>query len=128
MGNPIRSPLGAVGALLVALEAIAGGTLLALESDPGLRIALVVAMIAVLVAVTVVILGLIIHVAKTNPAYLFNPAEIGQLSAEAQIQFLTPQPPLTVSLVATPEPITVNFMGTELTIGETLDTRETDIS
>ena len=110
MGNPIRSPLGAVGALLVTLEAIAGGTLFALDANPGLRIAIVATMIAVIATVTVVILGLIIYVAKTNLAYLFNPAEIGQLSAEAQTQFL---------LSTQSAPLTLTLPGVELVVGET---------
>ena len=67
MGGPIRSPLGAVGVLLAVLEGIAGGTLFALDSDPGLRIALVTAMIVVIAAVTAVILGLIIYVRSIRP-------------------------------------------------------------
>ena len=73
---PIRSPLGAVGAILVALEAIATASLFALESDPSLRTWMVAAMIFVFILVTVVILGVIVYFALRRPAYLFNPSDI----------------------------------------------------
>ena len=91
MGNAIRSPLAAIGVLLVALEGIAGGSLFALGSDPGLRIALVTMMVVVLATVTATILGVIIYLTLTKPAYLFSPGEIGQLHPNAQSQFISGQ-------------------------------------
>ena len=82
--GPIRSPLGAIGAVLVVLEGIAAGTLFALDSDPLLRLAIVATMIFVLVSVTVVVLGIAIYFAKTKPGFLFNPADIARLSESTQ--------------------------------------------
>jgi hypothetical protein len=75
---PIRSPLGAIGAILVALEGVAGGSLFALDSSSVLQTAMVAAMILVFVAVTVVLLGVIIYFAVRQPAYLFNPSDISE--------------------------------------------------
>ena len=75
---PIRSPLGAIGAILVALEGIAGGSLYALDSGSGLQIAMVATMISVFAAVTLVVLGIIIYFAVRQPAYLFNPSDISE--------------------------------------------------
>ena len=82
--GPIRSPLGAIGAVLVVLEGIAAGTLFALDSDPLLRLAIVATMIFVLVSVTVVVLGIAIYFAKTKPGFLFNRADIARLSESTQ--------------------------------------------
>ena len=74
----IRSPLGAIGAILVALEGVAGGSLVALESGSSLQAWMVAAMIFVFVAVTLVVLGIIIYFAVRKPAYLFSPSDISE--------------------------------------------------
>jgi hypothetical protein len=75
---PIRSPLGAIGAILVALEGVAGGSLFALDPGSALQTAMVAAMIFVFVTVTLVVLGMIIYFAVRQPAYLFNPSDISE--------------------------------------------------
>ncbi len=75
---PIRSPLGAIGAILVALEGVAAGALFALRSNPILQGWLVAAMIFVLVLVTLAILGVVVYFAICKPAYLFNPSDISE--------------------------------------------------
>ncbi|MEK7807423.1 MAG: hypothetical protein AAB528_06780 [Chloroflexota bacterium] len=75
---PIRSPLGAIGAILVALEGVAGGSLFALDSGSVLQTAMVAAMIFAFVAVTVVVLCVYIYFAVRKPAYLFNPSDISE--------------------------------------------------
>ncbi len=88
---PIRSPLGAIGALLIAMEGIAGATLFALASDPlWLRVAIVTVMMLVLLIVSAVVLWIIIYFAIKNPGFLFNPAEVAQLSESAQHRFFPP--------------------------------------
>ena len=74
----IRSPLGAIGAILVALEGVAGGSLVVLESGSSLQTWMVAAMIFVFVAVTLVVLGIIIYFAVRKPAYLFSPSDISE--------------------------------------------------
>ena len=80
----IRSPLGAVGAILVALEAVFGGTLFALDTASGLRVAIVVTMIAVFISVTAVVLWMVVYLTIKNPGFLFNPAEVARLSETAR--------------------------------------------
>ena len=52
---PIRSPLGALGALMVLLRGIAAAALLPLEAQPELQRLLVWMMIGVTCAITVVV-------------------------------------------------------------------------
>lgn len=82
--KPVRSPLGAIGALLVALEAIFGGALFALGADPWLRLAMVTTMIAVFVPAAIVVLWMVVYLTVKNPGFLFNPAEVAQLSEAVQ--------------------------------------------
>jgi hypothetical protein len=103
---PIRSPLGAIGAILVALEGIAGGSLFALDSGSGLQIAMVAAMISVFAAVTLVVLGIIVYFSVRQPAYLFNPSDIsesahvilygGGFAGTRIVEISTPQPEVVV--------------------------------
>ncbi len=103
--GPIRSPLGAMGAILVLLEGIAGASLFALDSDPNLRLAMVVTIIFVLVLITLTVLGVIIYFTVTNPGFLFNPADVGKLGETAQHRFLTTSRH-TVVEQKPPEPVT----------------------
>ena len=89
--GPIRSPLGAIGTILVLLEGIAGATLFALDSDPHLRLAIVVTIIVVFGLVTLTVLGITIYFTITNPGFLFNPADVGQLGETAQRRFFSAQ-------------------------------------
>ena len=82
--GPVRSPLGAIGALLVALEAIFGGALFALDADPWLRLAMVTTMIVGFVPTAGVVLWMVVYLAVKNPGFLFNPAEVAQLSESVQ--------------------------------------------
>ena len=69
---------------MVFMEGIAGATLFALDSDPlWLRVAIVTIMLLVFVSVTSVVLWVVIYFAVKNPGFLFNPAEVAQLSESA---------------------------------------------
>lgn len=82
--GPVRSPLGAIGVILVAMEAAFGGALFALDDDPWLRLAMVTTMIVVFVPTACVVLWMVVYLAVKNPGYLFNPAEVAQLSESVQ--------------------------------------------
>ena len=98
-----------MGTILVLLEGIAGASLFALDSDPNLRLAMVVTIIVVLVLITLTVLGITIYFAITNPGFLFNPADVGQLSETAQQKFFsTPRP-----TVVEPEPSVLNLSVSE---------------
>lgn len=99
--GPVRSPLGAIGALLVALEAIFGGALFALDTDPWLRLAMVTTMIVGFVPTAGVVLWMVVYLAVKNPGFLFNPAEVAQLS-ESVRRGVYALPDSTVSLPAQP--------------------------
>lgn len=110
--GPIRSPLGALGAILVLLEGIAGATLFALDSDPHLRLAIVVTIISVFALTTLTVLGIVVYFAIAKPGFLFNPADVGQLDEAAQQIFLSTSHDdvvvkADVSLVSTKADITV---------------------
>ena len=81
---PVRSPLGAIGVILVALEAIFGSIVLFSDASPGLRAAMAAAMIAVLAVVTLVVLWMVVYLTLKNPGFLFNPAEVAKLSESVQ--------------------------------------------
>ena len=88
--GPIRSPLGAIGAILVALEAVFGGALFALDGKPVLQAAMVATMIAVFVLVSLVVLWMVVYLTLKKPGFLFNPAEVAQLSESVQQAIYTP--------------------------------------
>ena len=70
------------------MEGIAGATLFALDSDPlWLRVAIVAVMLLVLLMVSGVVLWVIIYFTIKKPGFLFNPAEVAQLSESAQQRF-----------------------------------------
>ena len=98
---PVRSPLGAIGFLLVALEAIFGGALFALDADPWLRLAMVTTMIVIFVPVAIVVLWMVVYLTVKNPGFLFNPAEVAQLSESVQ-RGVYAMPDSNVSLSAQP--------------------------
>jgi hypothetical protein len=72
----IRSPLGALGALMVLMQAISVGALAAIRSQPILQMALVSVIIFVLLLVTILVCFLIIRFALRTPGLLFNPQDI----------------------------------------------------
>ena len=80
----IRSPLGAIGVILVALEVVFGGIVLALDEAPVLRAVMAVAMVAVFAAVALVVLWMVVYLTLKNPGFLFNPAEVAKLSESVQ--------------------------------------------
>lgn len=80
----VRSPLGAIGVVLVALEAVLGASLFALEGDRSLQLLLVAVMSMVLVSVTSVVLWLVVYLAIKKPGFLFNPSEVASLSEDVQ--------------------------------------------
>ena len=82
--SPIRSPLGAVGALLVALEAVCAASLFALPAYSMQSWVVVMTMVAVFVAVASVVLWMVVYLTVKKPGFLFNPAEVAQLSESAQ--------------------------------------------
>lgn len=72
----VRSPLGALGALMVLLQAIAGGTLFGLKSQPDVQQVVALMMVGSISAVTVLVVGLVAYFALTRPGLLFNPRDI----------------------------------------------------
>ena len=72
----IRSPLGALGALMVLLEAIAAAALIPLKSQPDLQTVVVVMMVASIGLITILVVGMIALFAWKRPGLLFNPRDI----------------------------------------------------
>ena len=72
----IRSPLGALGALMVLLEGIAAGALVAVNSQPVLQWILVIMMTVVTVAIAGLVIWIVWHFARKHPGLLFNPQDI----------------------------------------------------
>lgn len=72
----VRSPLGALGAIVVLIQGIAAGALVAVRPDPTLQLILIIIISAVTVSVTVTVIWLVMYLARKNPAYLFNPKDI----------------------------------------------------
>lgn len=85
--GPVRSPLGAIGVILVAMEAVFGGALFALESAPLLRVVMAGTMIAVFVPTACVVLWMVVYLTVKNPGFLFNPADVAQLKEPTQRDF-----------------------------------------
>jgi len=82
--SPIRSPLGAVGALLVALEAVLAGSLFVLPAYSPQSWVVVITMVTVFVAVAFVVLWMVVYLTVKKPGFFFNPAEVAHLSESAQ--------------------------------------------
>lgn len=74
--STIRSPLGALGALLVLLQGISAGALAVLRDQPTLQFILVITMVAIAAVVTGVVAFVVIRFALRNPGLLFNPGDI----------------------------------------------------
>jgi len=74
--NTVRSPLGALGALMVLLEGIAAAALIPLKSQPGLQTAVVIMMVASIGLLTILVIGMIALFAWKRPGLLFNPRDI----------------------------------------------------
>lgn len=84
---PIRSPLGALGALMVLLEGIAAAALVPLEGQPELQRMLVWLMIGVTSAITAVVIVVVLRFTFRNPGLLFSPRDI---NPEAHISLYSP--------------------------------------
>ncbi len=74
----IRSPLGALGALIVLLEGIAAGALVAVKSQPALQWILVIMMVFLTSAITLLVIWIVWRFARNNPGLLFSPQDISQ--------------------------------------------------
>ena len=74
--SSIRSPLGAVGALLVALEAVLAGSLFVLPPYSAQSWVVVITMVTIFVAVASVVLWMVVYLTVKKPGFLFSPAEI----------------------------------------------------
>ncbi|MSQ06081.1 MAG: hypothetical protein EXR54_07455 [Dehalococcoidia bacterium] len=72
----IRSPLGALGALMVLLHGIAAGALVAVRSQPVLQWMLVIMMVSLTDLITLLVLWIVWHFARTRPGLLFSPQDI----------------------------------------------------
>ena len=72
----IRSPLGALGALMVLMQGISVGALAVVKDQLVLQYVLVSIIGLVLITVTGLVCYLILHFAKSNPGLLFNPRDI----------------------------------------------------
>ena len=72
----IRSPLGAMGALMVLLQSIAAAALLPLFSQPELQRILVWMMVAVTGALTLVVTIMVLYFTFWKPELLFSARDI----------------------------------------------------
>ncbi len=72
----IRSPLGALGVVMVLVEGISVGALAAVRSNFVLQATLVSVISVVTFAIAALVIWIVKHFAKTNPALLFNPQDI----------------------------------------------------
>ena len=72
----IRSPLGALGALMVLLDAIAAGALFPLKDQPELQRYVVLLSIGSIGLITLLVCGLVIYFAIRRPGLLFSPTDI----------------------------------------------------
>lgn len=72
----IRSPLAALGAVMVLLEGIAAGALVPLSTQPQLQALLVYLIVGTVLLLVLTVIGLIIYITKTNIGLLFNPQDI----------------------------------------------------
>ena len=72
----IQSPLGALGALMVLLEAVLLGALVPLRDQPTLQTLVVYALISSVGLITLLVAGLIVFFAIRRPGLLFNPRDI----------------------------------------------------
>ena len=72
----IRSPLGALGALMVLLDAIAAGALFPLKDQPELQRYVVFLLIGSIGLITLLVCGLVIYFAIRRPGLVFSPTDI----------------------------------------------------
>lgn len=73
---PIRSPLGALGALMILLQGIATAALVPLQSQPALQRMIVWMMVASISAITLLVVIIVLYFAVRRPGLLFNPQDI----------------------------------------------------
>lgn len=72
----IKSPLGAIGAMLVLIQAIAASALFAVRSELGLQIALVGVIGLVTIAFTGLVIWLVVYLVRKSPGLLYDPSDI----------------------------------------------------
>ena len=72
----IRSPLGALGALMILLQGIAAAALVPLQSQPDLQLILVRLVVGVTSILTSVVVIVVLWFAFKNPGLLFSPRDI----------------------------------------------------
>lgn len=89
----IRSPLGALGALMVLLQGIAAASLVPLGSQPELQRLIVWMMVAATSAIALVLIIVVLWFTFRNPGLLFSPRDI---SPAAHISLYS-RPPATPS-------------------------------
>ncbi len=87
----IRSPLGALGALMVLLQGIAAAALVPLESQPDLQRLLVWLMVGVTIAITSVVVIVVLWFTFRRPGLLFSPRDI---SMQAHLELYSPGSPI----------------------------------
>ena len=69
---PIRSPLGALGGLMILLQGIAAAALVPLQSQPDLQLILVWMMVGVTVAITSVVVIVVLWFALKTRGYFLT--------------------------------------------------------
>ena len=102
----IRSPLGALGALMVLLQGIAAAALVPLESQPDLQRVIVWMMVVVTSAIVLVLVVVVLWFAFRNPGLLFNPKDI---SPEAHVPLYSPSARVPASLPQLPEGVDLSY-------------------
>jgi len=83
----IRSPLGALGAVMVFIEAIAAGALVAVRDNQMLQWMLGITIVVLAIGVTLFVCILIAWLAHRHPAWLFN---LSELDPAVQRQLILP--------------------------------------
>lgn len=72
----VTSPLGALGAIVVLIQGIAAGALVAVRSDPILQRVLIITISIVTLLFALFVTWLVAYLAIRKPWYLFNPKDI----------------------------------------------------
>lgn len=95
----IRSPLGALGALMVLMQAVSAGALVAVKDKFILQAVLVSVMSLALISITVIVGFLVVRFAIRSPGLLFNPQDI---AAEVHHDLYVPVSPEQIELRVEP--------------------------
>ncbi len=94
----IRSPLGALSAVIVLVQSISAGALFAVRSDPLLLKVLASVIAFTTLLITALVVGIIVYFTRKAPGLLFNPQDIApsvhkELYAPAKVDLVVIQPP-----------------------------------